>query len=443
MLLALNEEDAFLQPVMEARSRALDLDPRDRGLALEIAAGVERWMRWLDHLLAGFVARGLEDTPVTLQHVLRMGVYQLLRLERVPDHAAVDSSVELARQHGGDKAGGFVNGVLRALLRARDELPPIPEGDEAEAIAVRASHPDWLVERWLSTHGPAFTEALCMANNTPAPLVIRADGPARSAGELIALLRKDKATAEPGKYAPESVILEGLPRPFGHQSFHDGWWQAQDEGSQLSALLLSPEPDHVVWETCAAPGGKSSQLARLMGLSRPWLEPRPKGTLWATDVHPAKTRRLARRLKKIEGVVVERHDATYTPEGQFDRILVDAPCTGLGLLRRHPEIKWRRKPVDVAQAAERQGRILAAAAAALKPGGALVYSVCSVTEEEGPEVVAAFLAEHPEFERDAPPEGAGVDWAALVDELGQLRLWPHVHGTDGFFAARLRRKGEP
>lgn len=452
--MAIDEEEAFLQLAMEARGVSHDLSPRDRGLALEIAAGVERWRRWLDHHLTPFLQRGVEGTAGPLLQILRMGAYQLLRLDRVPDHAAVDSAVELARSQGGAKAAGFVNGVLRALLRGRDEIPAVPEGPEAEAVAVRLSHPDWLVSQWIEAHGVEFTEALCAADNTPAPLVIRADGPARSGDELAALLKKSKAEVEPGAYVPEALTLAGLPRPFGHQSFHDGWWQAQDEGSQLAALLLAPGPNHAVWEACAAPGGKSSLLAREMGLSRPWISPRPTGSLWSTDVHPAKARRLAQRLDKIEGVTVDRHDATRTPEDRtFDRILVDAPCTGLGLLRRHPEIKWRRKADDVADAAQMQQRILEAAAAALKPGGVLVYSVCSVTEAEGPEIVRAFLADHPEFER-APspcddPEGVSeigtagqVPWADLLDDNGELRLWPHVHGTDGFFAARLRRKAE-
>lgn len=449
VLIALEQEDAWLQQVVEARARDARLDPRDRGLALELSAGITRWRRMLDHVLAGFVSRGLEETPMEVLQALRLGLYQLRRLDRIPDHAAIHATVDLAREAIDEGVAGFVNGVLRAIQRAGDDAMQVPPGDDVTAVAVRSSHPDWLVARWLDALGLEATEALCEAHNTPAPLVLRAEGPALGRADLVARLTRDGAKVKPGRHTPESVEVEHFEKPFASESFRDGWWIAQDEGSQLPALLLQPEPGHQVWDACAAPGGKSLQIARMMGLVA---EGHPSGTrrgrlgtgeessLWCTDTHPNKARMLAQRMGTRPGVEVDRHDATRTPDRMFDRILVDAPCSSLGLLRRHPEIRWRRTEADLARLSDQQLRILTAAAAALKPDGVMVYSVCSLTDEEGPGVIERFLEAHPDFQRLPPPEGTEVDWSALTDEHGQVRTWPHVHHCDGFFAVRLGRK---
>ena len=426
----LEEEDAFLQPALQSAAARAGLDPRDRGLALELVMGVERWRMRLDHALAPHVRRGLDETEPTARRVLRIAAYQLLFLDRIPARAAVHSAVELARNSMGERAAGFVNGVLRGLIRGDATLP---EGDDAPAIAVRTSTPEWLVERWLATGGPDFAVAMAEAQNRPAPLTVRAAGPAPDRDALADRLRAEGAMVYPTRFAPDGLHIERHPSPFEGESFRDGWWQAQDEASQLVVQLLDPRPGERIWDACAAPGGKTRYIDRLMGA---------EGALLATDVHPDKARRLERALRERSAVEVRHHDAADGPPdaGLFDRVLLDAPCTALGIMRRHPEIKWRRQPADIPQRAAIQQRLLDAAAAAVKPGGLLVYSVCSDTAEEGPEQVTAFVARHPAFAVEAPPAGA-VDGPGLpLDADGTLRLDPHRHGADGFFAARLRRR---
>lgn len=423
----LEEEDAFLQPALQSAATRAGLDARDRGLALELVMGVERWRLRLDHALAPHVQRGLDQTEPTARRVLRLAAYQLLFLDRIPPRAAVHSAVELARASMGERAAGFVNGVLRGLTRAEVALP---EGVDPEAIAVRTSTPRWMIERWLAAGGPERAVAMAEAHNRPAPLTVRAAGPAPDREALAARLRAEGATVRPTRHAPDGLHIEGHPAPFDGEAFRDGWWQAQDEASQLVVRLLDPRPGERVWDVCAAPGGKTRYIARLMG---------DDGAVLATDVHPDKAARLGRALRDRAAVEVRHHDAGEgSPDARrFDRVLLDAPCTALGIMRRHPEIKWRRGPADIEHRAAAQRRLLDATADAVRPGGLLVYSVCSDTPEEGPDQIAAFVARRPDFTL-APP----ADRALPLDPDGTLRLDPHRHGADGFFAARLRRSGD-
>lgn len=423
----LEEEHAFLQPALQSAAARAGLDARDRGLALELVMGVERWRLRLDHALSPYVQRGLDQTEPTARRVLRLAAYQLLFLDRIPPRAAVHSAVELARASMGERAAGFVNGVLRGLTRGEVRLP---EGDGAAAISVRTSTPAWLIERWLAVGGPEFAVAMAEAHNRPAPLTVRAAGDAPDRDALAERLRAEGASVTPTRYAPDGLHVEHHPGPFEGASFRDGWWQAQDEASQLVVRLLDPRPGESIWDACAAPGGKTRYIGRLLG---------DDGRVLATDIHAEKAERLGRALRHYGSVRVEQRDVAEGPPGdlRFDRVLLDAPCTALGIMRRHPEIKWRRGPADIVQRAELQRRLIDAAASAVAPGGALVYSVCSDTAEEGPEQVAAFVARRPEFTVERPAEAAGLP---LHDD-GSLRLDPERHGADGFYAARLRRGG--
>jgi 16S rRNA (cytosine967-C5)-methyltransferase len=423
-LRAIDEQGAYLQAAVDAAAKRAGLDARDRGLALELVMGVQRWRRRLDALLAPRLRRGIESTPADLLQILRLGVYQLFYLERMPERAAVHATVDLARERGGEGAAKFVNGVLRAVQREG-------RGPEPTDPAVRYSHPDWLAQAFAGFLGAEEAGRLCAANNEPAPLTVRPDAPGLEREALAAEIAAEGGRVDPGRYAPEALHLHDHPGPFEGASFRAGRWVAQDEAAQLVVLLLDPRPGEAVWDACAAPGGKTRYLARRM---------RGEGRLWATDVHEGKVRRLAELMADHPLCEVARHDATEPPGRTFDRVLLDAPCTGLGVVRRHPEIRWRRTPEAVAEMAGVQARALRASATAVRPGGLLVYSVCSVMPAEGPAVVDAFLAEHPEFTLEPPPSG-DVDWTPVLDGAC-VRTWPHRHGMDGFFATRLRRTEE-
>lgn len=434
----LEDDAAFLQPALQAAAARAELDPRDRGLALELVMGVERWRLRLDHALGPHVHRGLDQTDPTTRRILRLAAYQLLFLDRIPARAAVHTAVELARTTGGDHLAGFVNGVLRALTRGST---PLPTGDDPDAIATRLSQPPWLVARWHARYGPAHAIALAEAHNRPAPLTLRAAGDAPDREALADRLRAEGATVHLAAHAPDAVHLEDHPSPFDGDAFRAGWWQAQDEASQLVVRYLDPQPGERIWDTCAAPGGKTRYIARLTAGQ---LDSHPDSHLLATDIHPTKANRLARALRHHPHLDVRAHDAAepLPDAAPFDRVLVDAPCTGLGVMRRHPELKWRRTEADIHARVDLQRQILATAAAAVRPGGLLVYSVCSDTPEEGPDQIDAFLADHPDY-RLAPPPAGPVDWTPLTDDRHRLRLDPHRHGADGFFAARLVRQSDP
>jgi len=424
----LEDRGAFLQPALQSAADRAGLDGRERGLALELVMGVERWRLRLDHALAPHVKRGLAQTDPVTRRVLRMATYQLLFLDRIPTRAAVHTAVELARYFVGEGTSGFVNGVLRSLTRSDIAWP---EGDGAEAISVRTSQPVWLVDRWLADGGVEHATAMGIAHNSPAPLTIRVAGGAPDRATLADRLEDEGAQVRPGRFAPDALHLEGHPNPFTSASFRDGWWQAQDEASQLVVRLLDPQPGERVWDACAAPGGKTRYIARLMDET---------GASVATDTHREKANRLGRALRDRTSVTVVHHDAgAGAPEDDaFDRVLIDAPCTGLGVMRRHPEITWRRTADDIGVRAVEQARILTAAADAVKPGGVLVYSVCSDTAEEGVRQIESFLTAHPHFTLEAPTD-TRVGWGAVTDARGWMRVDPHAHGADGFFAARLRR----
>lgn len=429
VLASLDEHDGYLQPAVEAACRAARLDQRDRGFVLELTQGVCRWRARLDFALDAYVDRGMRKTPKPIRRVLRLGAYQLLFLDRIPARAVIHTAVELARETGGEPAARMVNAVLRKL-DVQGDTPP--KGETPKMIAARLSHPEWLVRRWVREVDPAYAIRRCAANNRPAPLTVRPDRPRLRVEQLQDRLEYEGATVTRGVLAPEALQITDHPAPFQSDSFRDGWWKVQDEAAQLIALLADPRPGETVWDVCAAPGGKTRHLARLMN---------GEGRLVASDVHAGKVERLQRALGHIEMVRAIEHDATHPLEGEpvFDRVVIDAPCSGLGVLRRHPEIKWRRVAADLPRLAEVQAQILDSASLGVRPGGVLVYSVCTDSIEEGPAQVEAFLERHPEFEQEAPPDGVQVDWSLVMDGPS-VRTRTEEQGCDGFFAARFRRK---
>ena len=410
VLVALDEREAYLQPALQAACDRARLSPVDRRLALELTAGVTRWRNRLDYTLERLLTRGLADTDPLAVRIMRLAAYQLIFLDRIPARAAIHRAVEQAKWNVGHGVAGVTNGVLRALDREGEVLP---QGDDPASLAVRWGHPEWMVRRWLA-QGPEHAEAIAAAHNAYAPLTIRVDRPGADREALAAVLQAEGAETEPTRWAPDALHLRGLAAPFDSPSFKDGWWQVQDEASQLVVVTLDPQPGESVWDACAAPGGKSRYIARRMG---------GEGRVLATDRHPKKAERLGRSLRHLACVEVRHGDASEPPDETFDRVLLDAPCTGLGVLRRHPESKWRRTPEDITHAAETQLALLAAVAGAVRPGGVLVYSVCSDAPEEGPDTVAAFLEGRSEF---------------TLEEA--RRLSPHEHGTDGFHIAKMRRR---
>jgi 16S rRNA (cytosine967-C5)-methyltransferase len=426
-------------PVALAHSRRSLDDERDRALAAEIVTGTMRWLRSLDFLVEHFAKRRLAKIDREVLTILRLSVYQLLHLDRVPAAAVVDDAVDLTRAARKPSATGFVNAVLRSLLRQRSKLPlparPNASGDRREQLAylgVTHSHPDWLVSRWLDRHGFEASEMWVRFNNETPALTLRVNTLRATVDEARRTLVSDGVETEPTRYAPYGLVVrQGNPlrRP------QDGLVVVQDEASQLVPLLVDARPGARVLDVCASPGGKTLGMAGAM---------RDQGLIVACDVR-ARRIDLLRAIIRASGArmvrVLRVDTAGPLPfAAVFDRVLVDAPCSGLGTIRRDPDIRWRRNEGDLPALAAGQIELLERAAATVRPGGRLVYATCSSEPEENEQVVEAFLARRVEFSiMDPRPElPDGVQ--PLIDDRGFFRTLPFRDGLEAFFAAALLKR---
>jgi 16S rRNA (cytosine967-C5)-methyltransferase len=412
----------------EALAHALDrarLAEQDRALATLLVYGTLARQRTIDHTIEALADRPLEKIDDIVLVAIRLGLFQMGFLDRIPDHAAISTSVDLVARRAGS-ARGFVNALLRRAQR--HGLTPPPDAPEVERLGVLHSHPDWLVRLWMDElpGGPGDIERLLEANNDAAPTCYRALGSRQNA---IAALQGRGIDVEPGRFASGSLVIPGPVRRI------DGIAVVQGEASQLVVEMLDPRPGERVLDACAAPGGKTAAIASRVGAG---------GGVVACDPGRDSEARIRATLRSGgigDGVRIHaRGVETLDPAlGPFDAVLVDAPCSGLGTLRQHPEIRWRRTPRDLDDLSARQRRILEASSKLVRDGGRLVYSTCTIARRENDEVVEAFLATHPEFSREGPGE-IPASLERLCDANGVLRTYPHRDGLDGFFAVRLKRR---
>lgn len=399
--------------------------------ASDYVAGVTRQRRWLDFLLDQFYRGDLAVLDPVLLQVLRLGAYDLV-VRGAPPHAAVNEAVDSAKRLLHRGAAGLTNGVLRALVRARtDGGLPVPEtGDAADDLAVRYSHPTWMVRRWLARYGPEATEALLVSDNTPARYALRVTAGAAGRDDLLARLDAADADPAPSAWLDDFVTVGRLQPVLRGGFFKDGSCVVQDEAAGVVVRVLDPQPGEVVLDGAAAPGGKAVYAALRMG---------DEGAVVAVDVSEAKTA-LVEKAARVQGIEIVEATvadlAAWDDPRRFDRVLLDAPCSGTGVLAKRADLRWNRAPEDLDGLAALQDRLLDAAAERVRPGGLLVYSTCSLEPEENDDRVAAFLERHSVFTLE--PVGDTVP-SSMAD--GPVyRALPHVHGTDGAFAARLRHR---
>jgi len=433
-------------PSALAHAREHLSDERDRGLTAEIVTGSLRWQRSLDYLVEHFARRPLDKIDRDVLHILRLSLYQLLHLDRVPASAVVDDAVDLTRLARKGSASGFVNAVLRSTLRQRNRLPLPPrpalsersesKGDDRQAalayLGITHSHPDWLVARWFDRLGLEAAECWLRFNNETPRLTVRANTLRATRDGLAAALAAAGIQSERSRYAPDGLtITTGNPLRLPA----DGSFLVQDEASQLVATAAAARPGERVLDLCASPGGKTVAMAADMT---------DCGVLVACDVR-AKRLGLLRDTVRSSGascIHIARVPVTgalpFAPA--FDRVLVDAPCSGLGTIRRDPDIRWRRRESDLAALAADQVALLDRAASVVRTGGRLVYATCSSEPEENEDVVDAFLTRRPEFTLvDLRTEAAPL-LQPLLDDRGMLRTLPSAHGLEAFFAAMLLRR---
>jgi 16S rRNA (cytosine967-C5)-methyltransferase len=417
-------------------------DDRDRALAADIASGVQRWRATLDHLIVAFSKRPLSKLDPEIVEILRLSVYQLLHLTRVPASAVVDDAVNLVRRAGKTSATGFVNAVLREVSRRRDALPLPPRpADPAnrdaalEYFSVTLSHPRWLAARWYDRLGFDIAEQWMQFDNTPGSLTLRANRLKTTREELADRLRAHDVELHAATYAPDALIVdEGYPLRLGLDD--SGLFFVQDEASQLIALLAGDRPPPRVLDACASPGGKTTAIAAAMA---------GEGLLIATDLRDRRIS-LLRRTVALSGAanvrIVQTDLRKPLPFSQpFDCVLVDAPCSGLGTLRRDPDIRWRRRESEMASLATAELTMLGQAAEMVAPGGRLVYATCSSEPEENEEIVDAFAAAAPAFVPMSARETSAQLTDSLVDARGFLRTAPHRHQLESFFGAVFTRRG--
>jgi 16S rRNA (cytosine967-C5)-methyltransferase len=448
VLLRVAKQNAYADDVLRAE---LDqtVKTEDAGLATELALGVLRWQRLLDFVIDRYFKKSANAADVEVRIALRLGVYQLLFLDRVPARAAVHESVELVKRARKRSASTLVNAILREAAKE-----PFPGNSPADAVArffsadlplterlgIQYSHPTWIVERWLRIHGEERTRSLLQANNRVPVLSGYLLNPQRKEDATLSLQRTG-CRIQPGRLLRDAWVLEG-GNPGASEAVRQGWVAIQDEASQAVAHLVASDPGNTVLDLCAAPGGKTLLLARAAGA---------RGHVIAADLHKNRVRAMQERfelagVRNVETIVLD--GAQPLPfERAFDRILVDVPCSGTGTLARHPEIRWKLHAEDLKDLHDRQARLLGNALPHLAPGGRLVYSTCSLEPEENEFVVREVLGALGDTFRVADPRMAiesllqeSVHAQSVVCADGFFRTFPPEHGTDGFFGAVIERQ---
>jgi 16S rRNA (cytosine967-C5)-methyltransferase len=421
------EQGAYADRALHGEAQRLHLGPRDRALATRLAYGVVQRRDTLDHVVATLAARPVSKLEPAVLGALRLGVLQVAFLDRVPAHAAVTESVELAKRES--RAGaGLVNAVLRRATReARALVAALPDATPAQA-ALRHSHPRWIADLWFGALGPETARALMAAGNEPAEAAVRANTLRTTPAELAAQLPVASHAAD---RLPEGLVLDEAFDAFSSPLWEEGLFMPQSRAAMAVARILDPQPGEAVLDLCAAPGGKTTHLAALMG---------GEGRVVAVERHPGRAEALGRTAGRMGAAAVEVRvaDAAEPQEaGAYDRVLVDPPCSDLGTLAARPDARWRKDPAAVEELAARQASILAASARAVRPGGVLVYSTCTISPAENERRVDAFLGQHADFSIEDPPSDLPVWDHPNVSQV--MQTLPHRDGTDGFFMARLRR----
>ena len=431
----LQPDHTTIVPVINQTIQRNHLTPADRGLLNELVYGTIRWRKHLDWVLRHFVAEGFQ-LDQRVRDILRLGTYQLLHLNKIPPHAAIYETVELAKPKR--KTARFINAVLRSVQREADSLQyPSLESHPAQHISISQSYPLWLVEHWIAQHGLEWTLAFCQASNQVAPLSIRVNTLRTNRANLIESLTADGASVEEGRMSPDGLFLTDSSSLHSLKAYRDGWFYVQDESAMLVAHLLQPQPGEKVVDLCAAPGGKTTHIAQLMGNS---------GEILAVDLAKRKIQRITENCQRLgitnvhTQILTDDKDNLPTRFTDADRVLVDVPCSGFGTLRRHPDVRWKKSPAQIDQLVTLQLQLLTNAARYVKSGGVLVYSTCSTDFEENEQVIHRFLETHSHFIIEHAGGFLPIVPATAITSEGFLQTFPHEHGVDGAFAARLKAK---
>lgn len=426
----IDRTDAYLERMLDNEMKSTELSGPDKALLYEIVHGVVRWQGRLDWILNGFYKGTFSKAIPNLKNALRVALYQILFLDRVPDYAAVNEVVEFVKKLQGQKPADLVNAVLRNIIRSKNAIRyPTPEEDLVGYLAAYYSHPSWMVKRYLARFGREETENLLAINNEKPYLTLRINALKTKPEEFKTLLESVGLKYHQGDYLPEFFKLQNLTNITAWEYYAKGYFNIQDESAGLACRLLDVQEGQRVLDMCAAPGGKTAYISALM---------HSRGEVVAIDRFESRLKILQKNMTRltvdcVRGVVVDAIDYKDLP---FDRVLVDVPCSGSGTLSKKPDIKWKKDLFDIRNLNNVQSKLLSKAASLVKIGGIIVYSTCSIEPEENFDIVKKFLEENPNFKLESA-KGKFPD--ELIDENGCIQTLPHIHKTDGAFAAKLIR----
>jgi 16S rRNA (cytosine967-C5)-methyltransferase len=420
--------DSYLDKLLDVELRSGELSDLDKNLLAEIVHGVMRWQGRLDWVLNGFTHGNFSKSEVNVKNTARVALYQLLFLTHVPHYAAVNEAVEFIKRIRGEKSGHLVNAVLRNIIRSLDAIHyPKPDDDLAQYLAVYYSHPLWMVKRWMTRFEREELEKFLAVNNEIPSLTLRINKLKIAPPEFLSMLDTARITYQGSSFIDYFIKLKSLSGIGQMKMFQSGFFSIQDESAALAVLLLDPQPGDRVIDMCAAPGGKTTFIAELMN---------NQGELLAVDKYESRLRIIKINCERlgIRNVRLHVADGTVIDTPQADRVLIDVPCSGLGVLRKKPDIKWKREPEDIERLARQQTNLLERGAQLVKPGGVLVYSTCTTEPEENGMQIRSFLDRHPEYSLD---DASRFVNKAAVGPDGSIETFPHRHHIDGTYAARL------
>jgi len=440
ILNALDKGNKILDSLLEDvfREKAL-FSKKDRALLQALVYGVLRWRGRLDLIIDYFSKTHLNKIDPKVLNILRLGLFQIIYLDRIPVSAAVNTSVEMTKTAAAPWVVRYVNGLLRNAVREYQHVPfPEVDNDPVKALATNKSFPEWIIKRWLDRFGLKETVLLCDAINTIPPITVRCNNLKTSREKLLKALEGYAEKIEITSYAPDGVFFFKPKRSIPKiEAFEDGLFTVQDEAAQLVTKLLDPQPGETILDACAGLGGKTGHIAQMMKNS---------GRLVAMDKDENKLLRLENEMYRLGVSIVTTwiHDLSNPLNrelfGKFDRILLDAPCSGLGVLRRNPDAKWSASKQNLANCQKRQALFLDNVAHLVKPSGVLVYAVCSMEPEENESVIKGFLNKHDKFAIEKKSTGLSFDSCSLVTRDGYLKTFPYLNNMDGFFSVCMKRK---
>ncbi len=434
-LIKLEQNQAYSNLLLQSVMKDKDLADQDKPLLTELVYGTLQNKLALDYMLAPFVKKPQKVAPWVMQ-LLRMSLYQMVYLEKIPDRAAIHEAVELTKKRGHKGISSLVNGVLRSVQR--EGVPAFDDiKDPVKRLSIETSHPLWLVQEWVQSYGFEEAESMCRIHLVPPKQTLRVNRIKTDRAALKQKLLDAGIETELGDLSEDALkLMKGSI--VSTSSFQEGYVTIQDESSMLVARALDPQPGETVLDACAAPGGKSTHIAERMN---------DEGQIVSLDLHEHKVKLIKQAAKRLNLTQIEakaldaRKAKEEYSEASFDRILIDAPCSGFGVIRRKPDMKYTKSPEDSARLATIQQAILNETAPLLKPGGTLVYSTCTMDPTENQQVIHAFLQEHQDFEPDLSLNERLPEQVAPFVQNGSVQILPHYFGTDGFFICSMRKKG--